>query len=287
MLVDSAVWRRYINVCNCDMFSVVNVYLDHFCVVCIDVRRYVCCSECNVVSNEITPCLVQPIGTHGSEDMHFGFVCFSFLNCDDICMCVVDNQFELLEFVFDFVYVDLRYDEISLTSIAGSVSLWCVCSHVVVFGLAVRLSWYPMWMQWLLWLWCVYCCLCCMCVCWESDVNAGVWDGWGVVSVGYVWLVHVVQVLCLAQLTWYGWEWCVGWEELGSVWEVYVFDSGRRGWWGVSGWEDWFWALPILWNMGSVGRVFGLRWWGVGRGLGPWSGGWGYVCMICESGFSV
>ena len=30
-----AVSRRYINVCNCDMFSVVNVYLDHlrFCVV--------------------------------------------------------------------------------------------------------------------------------------------------------------------------------------------------------------------------------------------------------------
>ena len=33
-----AVSRRYINVCNCDMFSVVNVYLDHlkFCVVCIN-----------------------------------------------------------------------------------------------------------------------------------------------------------------------------------------------------------------------------------------------------------
>ena len=32
-----AVSRWYINVCNCDMFSVVNVYLDHlkFCVVCI------------------------------------------------------------------------------------------------------------------------------------------------------------------------------------------------------------------------------------------------------------
>ena len=32
-----AVLRRYINVCNSDMFSVVNVYLDHlnFCVVCI------------------------------------------------------------------------------------------------------------------------------------------------------------------------------------------------------------------------------------------------------------
>ena len=50
---ECAVSRRYINVCNCDMFSVVNVYLDHlkFCVVCIDGRRYVCCSECNVVSN--------------------------------------------------------------------------------------------------------------------------------------------------------------------------------------------------------------------------------------------
>ena len=41
-----AVPRRYINVYNCDMFSVVNVYLDHlkFCVVCINGRRYVCCS---------------------------------------------------------------------------------------------------------------------------------------------------------------------------------------------------------------------------------------------------
>ena len=38
-----AVSRRYINVCNGYMFSVVNVYLDHlkFCVVCIDGRRYV------------------------------------------------------------------------------------------------------------------------------------------------------------------------------------------------------------------------------------------------------
>ena len=36
------------------MFCVVNMYLDHlkFCVVCIHGRRYVGCSECNVVSNE-------------------------------------------------------------------------------------------------------------------------------------------------------------------------------------------------------------------------------------------
>ena len=49
----SAVSRRYINGCNCDIFSVTYVYLDHlkFCAVCIDGRRYVCWSECNVVSN--------------------------------------------------------------------------------------------------------------------------------------------------------------------------------------------------------------------------------------------
>ena len=62
----------------------------------------------------------------------------------------MNKQFELLEFVFDSVYADLQYDEISLTSTAGYVSLWCVCNHVVVFGLSVRLSWYPMLMPWLL-----------------------------------------------------------------------------------------------------------------------------------------
>ena len=42
-----------------------------------------------------------------------------FLNCDDICMCVVNKQFELLE--FDFVYVDLQYDVISLNFTTGFV----------------------------------------------------------------------------------------------------------------------------------------------------------------------
>ena len=49
-------------------------------------------------------------------------------------------------------------------------------------------------------------------------------------------------------------------------------------------------------GMGSVGHVsvFWLRWcgwcrWGVSRGIGPGSGavGWCYVCVRCESGFSV
>ena len=39
-------------------------------------------------------------------------------------MCVVNKQFELLEFVFESIYVDLQYDEISLTFIAGFVVLW-------------------------------------------------------------------------------------------------------------------------------------------------------------------
>ena len=69
--------------------------------------------------------------------MYFG--CFDFrgelgfLNCGDVCMCFVNKQFELLEFVSESVYVDLQYDNISLTFTAGSVCLF-----------AVRLSWYPM-----------------------------------------------------------------------------------------------------------------------------------------------
>ena len=103
------------------------------CVVCINGRRYVCCNECKGVSNECnehTSCPVKPIGTHGGEVMYFGCVCFrgelGFRNCDDICMCVVHKQFELIEFIFESVYVDLRYDEISLTFTAGYVSLCCV-----------------------------------------------------------------------------------------------------------------------------------------------------------------
>ena len=57
------------------MFSGVNVYLDHlkFCVVCINGRRYVCCIECNVASdecNEPTSCLVLHIGTYGGKVMY-------------------------------------------------------------------------------------------------------------------------------------------------------------------------------------------------------------------------
>ena len=59
------------------------------------------------------------------------FWCFDFrgelgfLNCDVICMCNVNKQ----------------YDEISLIFTAGSVCLCGVCSPLVVLGLSVRLSW--------------------------------------------------------------------------------------------------------------------------------------------------
>ena len=76
--------------------------------------------------------------------MYVGCVYFrgelGFLNCDDICMCVLNTQFELLEFVFYSVYVNLQYDEISLTFTAGPVCLCGVSSPVVVLSLFVRLS---------------------------------------------------------------------------------------------------------------------------------------------------
>ena len=52
-------------------------------------------------------------------------------------MCVVNKQFELLEFVSESVYIDLQYDAISRTFTAG---LCGVSSPVVVLGLFVRLS---------------------------------------------------------------------------------------------------------------------------------------------------
>ena len=144
-----AVSRRYIKVCNCDIFSVVNVYLDHlkFWVVCIDGRIYFCCSECNVVTNECnepTSCLVLAIGTHGGEVVYFVCVFFrgelGFLNCDDICMCVVNKLVELLEFFFIpfmLTYSMMRFISLLLLGrcpCVMSVVMWSslVCLWVVV-----------------------------------------------------------------------------------------------------------------------------------------------------------
>ena len=86
--------------------------------------------------------------------MYFGSFCFrselGFLNGDDICICVVNKQSKLLEFIFNSFYVYLIYNEISHTFTVGSLCLCGVCSHVVVLCLSVRWSWYPMW--WVRWL---------------------------------------------------------------------------------------------------------------------------------------
>ena len=73
---------------------------------------------------------MQPIGAHGSEVMYFGSFCFrgklGFLNCGDICMCAV-NQFEILKFVFNLVYVDLKYNEMYLLFLLLGLGTWVVC----------------------------------------------------------------------------------------------------------------------------------------------------------------
>ena len=75
--------------------------------------------------------------------MYFGCFCvrgeLGFLNCDAICMCLVNKQLELHEIVLESVYVVLQYDDISLTFTAGYVCLCGVCDHLVVFCLSVRL----------------------------------------------------------------------------------------------------------------------------------------------------
>ena len=49
--------RRYINVCNCDVFNVVNVYLDHlkFCV-CMSVVVNIMLSRMSVMSSPLALC---------------------------------------------------------------------------------------------------------------------------------------------------------------------------------------------------------------------------------------
>ena len=51
----------------------------------------------------------------------------------------MNKQFDLIEFVSESVYVDLQYDEVSLTFTAGPVCLCGVSSPVVVLGLSLYL----------------------------------------------------------------------------------------------------------------------------------------------------
>ena len=72
-----------------------------------------------------TPCLVHMVAKLCTFGVFALGVSFVFLNCDDIrydiCMFVLNKQCELLKFVFDSVYVDLKYDDIYLIFTAGYV----------------------------------------------------------------------------------------------------------------------------------------------------------------------
>ena len=80
---------------------------------------------------------MQHNDTHGGEVMYFWSVCFRgeffSLNCDDICMCIVNKQVVLLEFVFDSVYVDLQYGKVILCLLLSMCA--CVVSVVVLSSL--------------------------------------------------------------------------------------------------------------------------------------------------------
>ena len=86
--------------------------------------------------------VMSPPPAHCCEVMYFGCFDFTgelgFLNRDAICMCVVNEQFELIEFVFESVYVDLQYMKFLSLLLLGL----CACVVFVVLGLSVRLSWY-------------------------------------------------------------------------------------------------------------------------------------------------
>ena len=67
---------------------------------------------------------------------------------DDVCCSVVLGT---LVGVFVFVLIPFMVTCSMMRFLNfTAVSLCCVCGHVVVFGLSVRLLWYPMWMRWFL-----------------------------------------------------------------------------------------------------------------------------------------
>ena len=134
----------------------------------------------------------------------------------------------------------------------GLCACMVVCSHVVVIGLSVRLSWYPMWWeQWLLDVSMLREC--------QGDGNADVGNGWGVVAVS-VWHEYVGSTR--------------GSGIVSSAADVLGMSVVRemRGVGGVC----WNRALDLCIRCGGVGGELGL---GSGREL------WCYVCMCCESGF--
>ena len=129
--------------------------------------------------------------------------------CDDICMRVLDKQFELLEFVCDFIHVYLQYDEISLTFTSGYASLCCVCSLVVVHWSVCGEVVVVPYVDTVVAVTVMRVLLFVLrgCVLRECDgARVTVMLVWGMDdvwlwSVQGMWVIDVVQVVCLVQLT--------------------------------------------------------------------------------------
>ena len=128
------VLRRYIYVCYCDMFSVINVYHDHlkFCVVCINSRRYVCCSECDVVSNECNES--PPALCNLSVRTAVKLCILGVLALGVSLVSRIIIMFACVSFMFTCSM--MRFPSLLLLSLCV-----CVSSPVVLLGLFVRLSW--------------------------------------------------------------------------------------------------------------------------------------------------
>ena len=82
---------------------------------------------------------MRPIGVHGGKVMCFESfrADLGFHNCDDICMCVVNKQLSSSRlFLIPFMLT---------WSIMRFILLLLMCACVVLLGMSVRLSWYPVW----------------------------------------------------------------------------------------------------------------------------------------------
>ena len=89
-----AVSRRYISVCNSDVFSVVSMYLDHLklCVLMVESMSVVVNVMLSPTSVMSTPPDLCDLSVRTEVKLcTFGFFTLvdelGFLNCDDICMC--------------------------------------------------------------------------------------------------------------------------------------------------------------------------------------------------------
>ena len=121
--------RRYIDVCYCDMFSVVNVYLDHLklCVLIVECMSVVVNVMLSLMSVMCPPPALCNLSVRTAVKLCI-FVWFGFrgelglLNCDDVCMCVVNKQWMRVDERTGFAL----YQSCGDMGSVGHVSVFCL-----------------------------------------------------------------------------------------------------------------------------------------------------------------